>query len=99
MAPECAEGRIDLDSFERYLRTYLQKGTLNTYDIENAGRFFFYFLAVCNFYGQYYQSLTRNRAVFLRQAKLCKGIFLWLDAHMEELDLRLKHIAQTERGI
>jgi len=97
MAPECGEGRIDLDRFERYLRTYLQQGILNTYDIENAGRLFFYFLAVCNFYGQYYQSLTRNRDIFLKQAKLCKGIFLWLDSHLEELDLRLSAIARTER--
>lgn len=93
MAPECREGRIDLEKFERYLTAYLKKGRLNTYDIENAGRLFFYFLAVCDFYGQYYQSLARNRAIYLEQAKLSKKMFEWFDRNIDEMDSRLKKIA------
>ena len=93
MAPECSDGRLNIDHFEHYLKIYMQKGKLNTYDIENAGRLFFYFLAVCDFYGQYYQSLTKNRFIYLKQAKLCKNMLVWFDKHIDELNARLKKIA------
>ena len=71
----------------------MQKGSLNSYDIENAGKLFFYFLAVCDFYGQYYQSLARNRSIYLEQAKLCKKMLIWFDEHIDELNIRLKSLA------
>ncbi len=94
MAPECKEGRLDIEEFIKYLTTYLQTGRLNAYDIEHAGRLFFYFLAVCDFYGQYYQSLARNRGIYLEQAKLSHRMLKWFDRHIEELDGRLKKIAE-----
>lgn len=95
MAPECKNGRINLEKFEHYLRTYLKKGNLSAYDIENAGRLFFYFLAVCDFYGQYYQSLTKNSFIYLEQAKLSRNMLKWFDKHIDELDARLKKIADA----
>lgn len=93
MAPECKNGDFDFEKFERYLKTYLQKGKLNAYDIENAGKLFFYFLAVCDFYGQYYQSLARNRYIYLEQAKLCQKMLKWFNEHIDELNVRLKKFA------
>jgi len=93
MAPECKNGNFDFEKFERYLKTYMQKGSLTSYDIENAGKLFFYFLAVCDFYGQYYQSLARNRSIYLDQAKLCKKMLIWFDEHIDELNIRLKSLA------
>lgn len=99
MAPECKEGRLDLDRFEEYLMCYLQKGSLNRYDIENAGRLFYYFLAVCDFYGQYYQSLARNRIIYLEQARMAKKMLTWFAANIEKMDQRLKLIAERiEKG-
>lgn len=93
MAPECKEGWLDVDKFEHYLRTYLKRGSLNAYDIENAGRLFFNFLAVCDFYSQYYQSLARNRVIYLQQARLSKNMLKWFERNIDELDQRLKQIA------
>lgn len=93
MASECKEGRLDIEKFIKYLTNYLQKGRLNTYDIENAGRLFFYFLAVCDFYGQYYQSLSRNRSIYLEQAKLGIKMLKWFNGNISELDGRLKELA------
>lgn len=50
MAPEVSDGNIDINALIKYIECYLEGNALNTYDIENAGTFFFYFLAVCNFY-------------------------------------------------
>ena len=93
MAPECKNGDLNMDKFEHYLKKYLQEGKLNAYDIENAGRLFFYFLAVCDFYSQYYQSLAPNRSIYLEQANLSKNMLNWFDQHIDELDSRLKKIA------
>ena len=93
MAPECKEAMLHIEKFERYLKAYLKKGRLNRYDIENAGRLFFYFLAVCDFYGQYYQSLAKNRVIYLEQAKLSKNMLKWFDGHIDELNVQLKKIA------
>ena len=52
-----------------------------------------YFLAVCDFYGQYYQSLAKNRVLYLEQAKLSKNMLNWFDRHIDELNAKLKKIA------
>ena len=95
MAPECKSGDFNIEGLERYLKIYLKKGKLNAYDIENAGNLFFYFLAVCDFFGQYYQSMTRNRSIYLEQAQLSAKMLRWFDKHVEELNVRLKKLAET----
>lgn len=95
MAPECKDGTIDIESFERYLQAYLQKGKLNPYDIENAGNLFFFFLAVCDFFGQYYQSITRNRSIYLKQAQLSAKMLRWFDKHIEELNAQLRKLSEV----
>lgn len=42
--------------------------------------------------GQYYDSLTRNRAVYLQQAKLSSKLIRWFDAHVEELTKALQEV-------
>lgn len=94
MAPECKDGDLNIKKLEQYIITYQKTGCLNTYDIENAGNLFFYFLAVCDFYGQYYQSLARNRTIYIEQAKLCKKMLVWFSKHIDELNIQLKRIAK-----
>lgn len=55
----------------------------------------FTFLAVCDFFGQYYQSMTRNRSIYLEQAQLSAKMLRWFDKHIEELNIRLKKLAET----
>ena len=65
-------------------------GTLNSYDIENAGNLYFYFLAVCNFYGQYYDSLSRNRYIYLEQANMSSKLLVWFGKNIDALNDRLR---------
>lgn len=90
-SPLCADGEIDIDDFTKYLSAYLEYGQLNSYDIENMGRLFFYFTAVCNFYGQYFDSLTRNRTVYLQQAQLSAKLLRWFDLHIDEFTEVIKN--------
>lgn len=97
-SPGCKDGEIDIADFTDYVEAYLAEGALNSYDLENMAQMFFYFTAVCDFYGQYYYSLTRNRSIYLQQARLSSNLLKWLDAHVEELTEALREVAtQHER--
>lgn len=89
MAPEVKRGEINIEALITYIADYMEIGTLNTYDIENAGNLFYYFLAVCNFYGQYYDSLSKNRDIYLEQANMSSGLLIWFEKHLDELNKRL----------
>lgn len=69
-APGCAQGEIDRQLLDRYLDAYCRYGALNDYDIQNLYKLYFYQIAVCDYYGQYYASNTRNREIYLQQARL-----------------------------
>lgn len=68
-APCCADGSIDRSLLGRYVHAYCRYGTLSDYDLENLDRLYFYQIAVCDYYGQYYASTAANRHIYLQQAK------------------------------
>lgn len=89
MAPEVKQGEINIEGLTQYIINYLEVGALNAYDIENAGKLFYYFLAVCDFYGQYYDSLSKNRDIYLEQANMSSRLLVWFEKHINELNTRL----------
>ena len=89
MAPETKQGKIDIEKLIHYISVYMEDGSLNSYDLENAGKLFFYFLAVCNFYEQYYDSLSNNRNIYLKQADMAAGLLKWFEGHIDELNEEL----------
>ena len=66
--------------------------------MENAGNLFYYFLAVCDFYGQYYQAHSRNRGIYLEQAELSAKLLRWFEQHGTELNNRLSEICPEEES-
>ena len=93
MAPETKQGEINTDALVRYISEYMKHGSLNSYDIENAGNLYFYFLAVCNFYGQYYDSISGNRHIYLQQAEMAAGLLVWFEDHIDELNGKLRELS------
>lgn len=89
MTPEVKQGKIDIDGLLGYLQAYLETGNLNSYDIENVGNLFYYFLGVCNFYGQYYDSISKNRKIYLEQANMAANLLVWFEGHIDQLNERL----------
>ncbi len=69
-APCCAEGKIDTQLLDRCITVYCRYGTLNDYDRKNLYKLYFYQIAVCDYYGQYYASNADNREIYLQQAQL-----------------------------
>ena len=94
MAPEIKRGEVNTEALIDYISEYMKYGLLNSYDIENAGKLFFYFLAVCNFYGQYYDSISRNRAVYLKQANMAALLLVWFEKHIDELNDQLRALSR-----
>ena len=89
LAPEVWQGEIHIEALVRYLVHYMEFASLNPYDIENAGKLFYYFLAVCNFYGQYYDSISGNRSIYWKQADMASRLLVWFEKHIDELNERL----------
>ncbi|MGN1422081.1 MAG: phosphotransferase [Oscillospiraceae bacterium] len=86
MAPEVRQGELNTKALLRYIEYYAEYGRLNAYDIENAGKLFCYFLSVCNFYGQYYDSISNNRHIYLKQAEMSSKLLAWFEKHIDELN-------------
>lgn len=69
-APCCSEVEIDRPMLERYLDAYCRYEMLNSYDVQNLYKLYWYQIAVCDYYGQYYASNASNREIYLKQARL-----------------------------
>lgn len=96
MAPECKNGNINIEALVQYIREYSRISPLNRYDVENAGKLFYYFLAVCDFYGQYYQAHSRNREIYLEQAEMSAKLLLWFERNITKLNVRLSEVISQE---
>lgn len=84
-APECANGQIDREAFIRYVAEYCRFSPLGSYDLECLAPLFYYQIAVCDYYGQYYASTAANRQLFLAQARLSTRLMRWFDTHCDAL--------------
>lgn len=81
-APGCAEGEITPKLMERYITAYCRYGVLNDYDLENLYKLYFYQIAVCDYYGQYYASNADNREIYLKQAQLATKLLMNMDKYI-----------------
>lgn len=88
--PSCVNGEINSERFIEYVGNYLEYAPLNKYDIEMLGKLFYYQIAVCDYYGQFYGSDAANREIYLEQAVFSTKMIRWFEKHIEELTERLE---------
>lgn len=78
----CVGGEIDRRLVERYVAAYCRYGVLNEYDLQNLYKLYFYQIAVCDYYGQYYASNVGNRIIYLKQAQLATNLLKNMDQYI-----------------
>lgn len=88
-APSCREGQIDEREFLSYVASYRREAELSEYDLQCMIPLFYYQIAVCDYYGQYYASTADNRHIYLHQAVFSTKLLKWLEIHGEELTAAL----------
>lgn len=88
-SPSCKDGALDMDEFLRYVENYRKFAPLLPYDLQCMVRLFYYQIAVCDYYGQYYASTAHNRHIYLHQAEFSTKLLRWFEAHGERLGARL----------
>ena len=88
-APSCIDGQIDIDEFLRYVAEYRKFAPLNEYDLLYMSRLFYYQIAVCDYYGQYYASTADNRHIYFHQAVFSTKLLRWFESHVETLTVKL----------
>ena len=79
-APECRAGTVDRALLAEYVRAYCQASALNADDLQNLERLYWYQIAVCDYYGQYYASDADNRVIYLQQAQLATRLLQSLES-------------------
>lgn len=67
-APECAEGGFSERRLADYAAAYQSVMPLNEYDRSHLMDVYFYQLAVCDYYAQYFQAAEQDRTEFRQQA-------------------------------
>lgn len=88
-APSCKEGQIDMEEFVRYVGEYCKYAPLSEYDLLNMVHLFYYQIAVCDYYGQYYEADVDNRYIYIQQAKLSTKLLRWLENNGDALTAKL----------
>ena len=88
-APSCKDGNIDMDEFVLYVRNYCKFAHLTRYDLQSMVRLFYYQIAVCDYYGQYYGVEADNRYIYLQQAKFSTKLLKWFELNAEALTERI----------
>ena len=83
-SPECADGEIDVVKLADYFGSYCRYAKLNSYDLENAAKLFYYQISVCDYYNQYYSSDADNREIYLRQAVFSTRLMRWFEKNIDE---------------
>lgn len=68
------KGVLDRTKFKYYLAKFLDIEKLNEYDLENILKVYYYQLAVCNYYSQYYSATGIKKRDYLKQAKFATNI-------------------------
>ena len=81
-APECREGKINLERLHRYVDRYKEISSLTDYDEENLLRVYFYQIAVCDYYKQYLFADKKDREEFLWQARFATGLLHFLSEYV-----------------
>ncbi|MBO5353533.1 MAG: phosphotransferase [Lachnospiraceae bacterium] len=89
-APSCKDGQIDIGEFVCYVGEYCRYASLTEYDLLNMVDLFYYQIAVCDYYGQYYGTDADNRYIYLQQAKFSTRLLRWLEKNGEELTRKIK---------
>ena len=85
-APECADGKIDIEKLAEYFVNYRKFATLNDYDLRTAAKLFYYQIAVCDYYNQYYTSTADNREIYLRQAVFSTRLMRWFEGNIDKIE-------------
>lgn len=88
-SPACKGGEIDIPEFLRYVAAYRRHVSLTEADLRSVAPLFFYQLAVCDYYAQYYASEAHNRHIYRHQAAFSTKLLKWLEQHMEALTAAL----------
>lgn len=87
--PECINGNINIENMKRYVESYLKISELNYYDLKMMPFFYYFQLAVCNYFGQYYRMVHPNRQLLLENAHWSTSLCRWFEHNVQTLSDQL----------
>lgn len=88
--PECVHGKIDYHNLVKYIRDYMKYSKLSTHDLKMMAYLYYYQLAVCDYFSQYYKSDNSNKKVLCHYAHWSTMLCRWFEENIEELTDKLE---------
>jgi len=87
--PKCVNGEIDFNNLKEYICNYMKHSKLNEYDIKMMAYLYYYQLAVCDYFSQYYESDNSNKKVICDYAHWSTLLCRWFEENVEKLSRKL----------
>lgn len=84
--PSAKDGFVDKEKLKEYIKYYMEYYQLNSYDKKHILDMYYYQIAVCDYYGQYFHANRPNKEEYLSQAKFSTKVLRYLAIHREELN-------------
>lgn len=91
--PSCRDGRISPQALKAYTAAYMEVSPLTRDDLAHMVPLFFYQSLVCDFYGQYYASVSPGRSLFRHQAAFTTALLRSLSVQEQEITNALLSLA------
>ncbi|WP_410770280.1 phosphotransferase [Fontibacillus sp. BL9] len=87
--PACADGKLNIDHFKRFISSFLENGNLNAYDLKIMPYVYYYQNLVSDYFKQYYTSDHQNKESLLEDALLSMKQCLWFEENISKLEDQL----------
>jgi hypothetical protein len=87
--PNCVNGEIDFNNLKEYIHNYMKYSKLNEYDIKMMAYLYFYQLAVCDYFSQYYDSSNSNKKILCDYAHWSTMLCRWFEENIQDLSRKL----------
>ncbi|MDF2936784.1 MAG: aminoglycoside phosphotransferase [Paenibacillaceae bacterium] len=84
--PDCAEGKLHIGHFQRYVSRFLEYGRLNSLDIKLMPQLYYYQILTSDYFAQYYRTDSSSKCELLEDAFLTFKQCIWFEQNITRLE-------------
>lgn len=86
---KCIAGNVDTENLKEFISSFLEYGSLNSYDLKMMPYIYYYQNLVSDYFGQYYKSTCRNKNLILDDAFFSLNQCKWFEHNISKLENEL----------
>jgi hypothetical protein len=86
---KCIAGNVDTENLKEFISSFLEYGSLNSYDLKTMPYIYYYQNLVSDYFGQYYKSECTNKNLILDDAFFSLNQCKWFEHNISKLENEL----------